>query len=86
MVCKRDGAAALSFLNHGKPDIIVTDLMMPDISGIEFIEQVLALAQFSRIPITAMTAYSGGPVTKAIETGANAIANKLSGIDKLVNS
>ncbi len=50
-----DGAKALQLLAIQRPDLIITDILMPNMDGVEFI---MALAkQDSRIPVIAM---SGG--------------------------
>ena len=86
VVSREDGAEALSFLSQDKPDIILTDLMMPNVSGIELIEEVRSNSVLSNIPIIAMTAFSSGPIAKAMEAGANAIVKKPGGIETLVST
>ena len=50
-----DGAKALQLLTIQRPDLIITDILMPNMDGVELI---MALAkQDSRIPVIAM---SGG--------------------------
>lgn len=54
-----DGALALSKLQSGlKPDLIITDINMPNMGGIEFIAKVRSLAGFRFIPILALTTES----------------------------
>ena len=48
-----DGAEALELANSAKPDLILLDLMMPKISGIEVCREIRAS---SRIPIIMLTA------------------------------
>lgn len=53
------GAEALSLLNSGnKPNLIITDLNMPGMNGIEFIKQVRTLAQCRFVPILFLTTES----------------------------
>ena len=47
------GVSALSQLNRTVPDLIVTDLNMPQMSGVELISQVRS--RFPPIPIVAMS-------------------------------
>src|SRR5882724_6407338 len=86
VVCKEDGAEALSFLCKDRPDIILTDLMMPNVSGIELIERVRANSDLSYLPIIAMTAFNSGPIAKAKEAGANIVVKKPVGIEALVSN
>ena len=48
-----DGAEALSLANTAKPDLILLDLMMPKVSGIEVCRKIRAE---SRVPIIILTA------------------------------
>ena len=54
-----DGAVALVKLQGGaKPDLIITDINMPNMGGIEFIGKARGLAGFKFIPILALTTES----------------------------
>jgi two-component system chemotaxis response regulator CheY len=54
-----DGAIALKSLQGGtKPDLIITDINMPNMGGIEFIGKARALAGLRFIPILALTTES----------------------------
>ena len=59
-----DGVSALSHLNRTVPDLIVTDLNMPQMSGIELISQVRS--RYPSISIVAMSGdYQGNAVAPA---------------------
>ena len=60
----RDGTSALSFLmgengsgevNSGKPILILLDLNLPDMSGIDILAQVKANAHLKRSPVVVLT-------------------------------
>jgi two-component system chemotaxis response regulator CheY len=54
-----DGSVALKSLQHGaKPDLIITDINMPIMGGIEFMGKARALPGFRFIPILALTTES----------------------------
>jgi two-component system chemotaxis response regulator CheY len=54
-----DGALALKTLQGGaKPDLIITDINMPNMGGIEFIGKARALPGLRFIPILALTTES----------------------------
>ena len=54
-----DGSVALKTLQGGaKPDLIITDINMPKMGGIEFISKTRALTGFRFIPILALTTES----------------------------
>jgi two-component system, OmpR family, phosphate regulon response regulator PhoB len=48
--------AALEFLETGRPDLIILDLMLPDIPGTEVCRRVRANADTAEIPIIMLTA------------------------------
>ena len=54
-----DGALALKTLQGGaKPDLIITDINMPNMGGIEFIGKARAVPGFRFTPILALTTES----------------------------
>ena len=54
-----DGSVALKTLQGGaKPDLIITDINMPNMGGIEFISKARAIAGFRFTPILALTTES----------------------------
>ena len=65
----RDGVAKARSLN---PDIIITDVMMPDINGYEVTRILRREIQFSSTPILVLTAQSGlQDKLKSFEAGAD---------------
>jgi signal transduction histidine kinase len=55
----RDGREALDFLENGlKPDLIVSDIMMPRMDGYQFFEEVRKKPQFKIVPFIFLTARS----------------------------
>ena len=54
-----DGAQALSKLKTGfKPDLIITDINMPNMGGLELIKNVKALPGYRFVPILTLTTES----------------------------
>jgi two-component system, chemotaxis family, chemotaxis protein CheY len=53
-----DGKDALKFLNNGPIDLIITDLHMPVMNGIEFIKSVRASTNHKGVPILFLTTES----------------------------
>jgi CheY-like chemotaxis protein len=49
------GAAALEAVRRSRPDLVVTDMMMPVMSGIELIRRLRADPATADIPILAVT-------------------------------
>ncbi len=59
VVIADDGVQALNQLKGGiKPDLIITDINMPNMGGLEFIKAVRALPGFRFTPILALTTES----------------------------
>jgi two-component system, chemotaxis family, response regulator PixH len=51
----QSGAIALQKIKLDKPDIIVTDLVMPELSGLELCRELKRIPETSHIPIVACT-------------------------------
>ena len=74
-----DGLMALERLAHGRPDIILLDLVMPRMDGFEFLVELRARAQWRDIPVLVVTAKDlsreerdrlNGDVTRVLQKGA----------------
>lgn len=81
-----DGAAALQSLAQNRPDLILTDIMMPQIDGIELIRRVRAQDEFINLPIVAMSAYGHDHLAQASANGATAIIRKPLDMEDLVDT
>lgn len=53
-----DGKDALNYLNGESYDLIITDLHMPQMNGIELIKEVRKIDAYKRIPILFLTTES----------------------------
>jgi two-component system chemotaxis response regulator CheY len=57
--CAGDGVLALNQLRGGvKPDLIITDINMPNMGGLEFMKNLRALPGFRFVPVLALTTES----------------------------
>lgn len=72
----QDGAQAINLLTQIRPSLILTDLMMPNVSGDELIRHVRAHSEISNIPIMVMTAGDTEWVKKAKAAGADEVIRK----------
>ena len=73
----RDGREALATARSFAPDLIVMDIQMPHISGLELIEQLKADAELRPIPIMAVTAYAAkGDEERIRDAGAEGYVSK----------
>jgi len=81
-----DGARAIDLLTEVRPDVIVTDLMMPNVSGGEVIRHVRKTANLAKIPIIVMSAYGDDYQSEASEAGATVVLQKPLDGDRLVET
>jgi two-component system cell cycle response regulator DivK len=73
----RDGREAVDRARAFQPDLVVMDIQMPYISGLELIEQLKADAELRRVPIMAVTAYAAkGDEERIREAGAEGYVSK----------
>ena len=50
-----DGEEALEFLDQHKPDLILLDINMPKVDGVEFLERIKANNKLKKIPVLLIT-------------------------------
>ena len=73
----RDGREAVERARAFAPDLIVMDIQMPYVSGLELIEQIKAEAALKSIPIMAVTAYAAkGDEERIRDAGAEGYVSK----------
>ncbi|MFP4018546.1 MAG: response regulator [Bacteroidota bacterium] len=53
-----DGKDALNYLDGSPIDLVITDLHMPEMDGIELIKEIRAKEEYKRIPILFLTTES----------------------------
>jgi len=65
-----NGKTAMSFIKKTPPDLIITDWMLPDISGVEIVAKVRSVERYKNIPMILLTAKSSeNDKIKAFECG-----------------
>lgn len=57
-VFAHNGVECLLMLNHMTPDLILLDIMMPQMDGFETIKKIRSENKFSDLPVVALTAYA----------------------------
>ena len=73
----RDGREALDRARSFEPDLIVMDIQMPHVTGLELTIAIRADAELAAIPIMAVTAYAGkGDEERIRAAGADAYVSK----------
>ena len=72
-----DGEEALKIAVREQPDLIIMDIQLPKMSGLEVARRLRETPAFSHTPIIAITAYAmKGDKEKAIESGCDAYLSK----------
>lgn len=73
----RDGREAVARARSFEPDLVVMDIQLPHVSGLELIGQMKRDLRLRAIPIMAVTAYAGRDDEERIRSaGANAYVSK----------
>jgi two-component system sensor histidine kinase and response regulator WspE len=81
-----DGLVGLSSANREHPDLIVTDVQMPRMDGIEMIRRLRQSAEMRKVPIIVISAYGRQVMKDAIEAGADEFVAKPLDYEKLMMS
>lgn len=87
-VLKASGSAlAMSLIAEKKPDVIILDIMMPDISGIEILRFMRDKAELAQIPVVVVSAKSmPSDVKDGLDAGASIYLTKPVGFADLKNA
>ncbi|MBF0226109.1 MAG: response regulator [Desulfobacterales bacterium] len=85
VVMAENGRQALSLINIQTPDVVISDIDMPIMTGIEFFESLRSIPEYSTIPFVVMSANSNrGQMKRMINRGAVAYLVKPFNMDQLV--
>ena len=72
-----DGEEALDMAMRERPDLIIMDMQLPKVSGLEVTRKLRNTPAFSHTPIIAITAYAmKGDEERVIESGCDAYLSK----------
>lgn len=86
VITAENGFRALERLTKHRPDVILTDLMMPEMTGLEFIHEVRRIPNYDTIPIIAISAYDKTYLAAAIVAGAITALHKPEDMGILVDT
>ena len=72
-----DSRQALDAAKANTPDLVITDIQLPHVSGLELIRMLRADEQLAEVPVMAVTAYSAaGDEERIRAAGAQAYVSK----------
>lgn len=81
----RDAREALDAIRDFMPHLVIMDIQLPHISGVELIRMMKAEPQLDSIPVMAVTAYAGkGDEGRVREAGADAYVSKPISVSRFV--
>ncbi|MGQ0832300.1 MAG: response regulator transcription factor [Microthrixaceae bacterium] len=73
----QDGEEGIAVARAKRPDVIVTDIMMPKVSGLELVETLKADADTASIPIVLLSAKAqSGDLRAGVDAGADDYVTK----------
>jgi two-component system, cell cycle response regulator DivK len=77
VVKTREGRQALPLAREHKPDLIVLDIQLPDISGLDITDRLKKDPELKAIPVVAVTAFAmRGDEQKVMAAGCDAYLSK----------
>jgi DNA-binding response OmpR family regulator len=79
------GSTALLKIENSPPDLILMDVMMPDMSGYEVTHQIRQNRNLPFMPILLVTAYDEADAIQGLALGANDFIRKPIEFDKLLS-
>jgi two-component system, cell cycle response regulator DivK len=83
----RDGREAVERTRAFAPDLVIMDIQMPHVSGLELIEQLKSDEALKSIPVMAVTAYAAkGDEERIRDAGAEGYVSKPISLMKFVES
>jgi CheY-like chemotaxis protein len=70
VVTAADGECGFAVAVEEQPDLIVTDIALPGMNGIEMMKRMKSRLETSKIPVFAITAYGPNKISSALAAGA----------------
>ena len=80
-----DGAAALTLLRTTRPDIVLMDLRMPGVDGVETTRRIRTDADLAKLPVLVLTTFDADAnVLAALRAGADGFLSKSAEPEELI--
>jgi two-component system, sensor histidine kinase and response regulator len=83
IILASNGAEALAQVQQAPPDLILLDIMMPDMDGYEVTRRIRQDSTLPYIPILLLTAHDASDVVQGLESGADDFVRKPVDVDEL---
>lgn len=83
----RDGRTALALAREHRPDLVIMDIQLPEISGLDLTRQLKADVQLKGIPVVAVTAFAmRGDEERIRKEGCEAYLSKPISVQKFLDT
>jgi adenylate cyclase len=76
IVTAASGAEAIAMLDKERPDLLLVDIVMPEMNGYEVTKAIRASTSWRHLPIIMITATGGADLVRSLEAGADDFVSK----------
>jgi CheY-like chemotaxis protein len=76
VITTEDGLAGLELAQRERPDIIITNLNMPNLDGVEMVKRLRQQQDLSDVPIVVLSAIGTDDPQALIKAGVNTVLSK----------
>jgi CheY-like chemotaxis protein len=84
VITAEDGEAAFRLAKNENPDLIITDISMPKLTGVELTRKIRGDHELAGKKVVAISAYGDKPKQEVLDAGANCFIPKPLDIDRLL--
>ena len=84
VACAEDGQVALDMIKANPPDLIISDIQMPNLNGIELIKILRSQSETKDTPVLVTSAQHSGVLADAMKAGGTAAATKPVQLESLI--
>ena len=76
VITAQDGLEGIQKVQEDCPDLILSDICMPNLDGLDMVKTLRKSPEYRSIPIIMLSAYGSGNLINAINVGANEAMRK----------
>ena len=84
VACAEDGQVALDMIKANRPDLIISDIQMPNLNGIELIKILRGQSETKDTPVLVTSAQHSSVLADAMNAGGTAAATKPVQLESLI--